>query len=92
MKEHVLSKETLVFLILVLLTLSSWFVSAYDNPGSEGENIDGVIILLLAFLKVQLIILYFMEVKEATIVLKSLTGMWVFLAIVILCSSFYFQF
>ena len=92
MREHVLSKETLVFLILVLLTLSSWFVSAYGNPGSEAENFDGVIILLLAFLKVQLIILYFMELKEATIVLKSLTGLWVFLASVILCSIFYFQF
>ena len=92
MREHVLSKQTLVFLLLVLLTLSSWFVAAYGNASPERENLDGVIVLLLAFLKVQLIILYFMEVKEANIVLKSLTGLWVLLASMILCSIYYFQF
>lgn len=68
--------STRVWLLLSLLTTLSWWLA--DSPVSEsGLEWLGVALLAIAFFKVRLVILHFMEVREAILPLRLAMELWV---------------
>ena len=71
-------KITIVWIVLSLLTGISWVLSDGSGP-TAGAGITYVAIglFVLAFFKVRLVIMYFMEVLEAPRPLRYLFEVWV---------------
>ena len=86
MKSVLTEKITIVWIFLTLLTGISWILSDGSSP-TDATAITYVAIGLfaLAFFKVRLVIMYFMEVLDAPWALRSVFELWVigiFLAVV----------
>ena len=81
MKEDLefLTKQsaTWVWLLLVGVTLASWWVGT-DNAELEGDAAKqlATVLLLIAFVKCRLVIRHFMEVRHAGFVLRVATDLW----------------
>lgn len=68
------NKTTLVWFGLIAATLLSWFVGV----GHElGEGCAGVVILLIAFVKVRFVGRYFMELRHAPRGLAAVFDAWI---------------
>lgn len=67
-------RTAVVWTGLVLATLVSWFLGA-DHTAAP-TTLAGVVILLVAFLKVRFVAAYFMEIRDAPAVLRSLVEGW----------------
>lgn len=68
------NKTTLVWFGLIAATLTSWFVGV----GHElGEGSAGVVILLIAFVKVRFVGRYFMELRHAPLGLVAVFDAWI---------------
>jgi Prokaryotic Cytochrome C oxidase subunit IV len=68
------NKTTLVWSGLIAATLMSWFVGV----GHElGEAFAGVVILLIAFVKVRFVGRYFMELRHAPFGLVAVFDAWI---------------
>lgn len=91
MRIYIYSKESLVFVLLVLVTLSSWYISSFSKANVISGSMGGVFVLLFAFFKVWLVIRFFMEVRDATLALRRLTDIWVLIASIVVSSIYYFQ-
>lgn len=78
MKEWLLDRTTIVWLILILASSLSWFMGANQN-----QILLNVIIILITFVKVRLVITHFMEVRSAPQALRILCDAWM----AILCIS-----
>jgi caa(3)-type oxidase subunit IV len=61
---------TAVWVILIAATAMSW--SLGTQHGMSNHQLASVIILLIAFIKVRLVGMYFMELREAPNVLRGL--------------------
>lgn len=68
-------KLLLVLAALLSLTLASWYLMAYVEL--EGKML-GALLLLLAFIKVRLIIVHYMEGVKAQLPIRLLFEAWVF--------------
>ena len=81
------TKVTYIWLLLAFLTSVSW---ALGDGYAAGENNTHVYItvalLVLAFFKIRLIIMYFMEIQTAPVLMRALFEAWV----VIVCSTLIF--
>ncbi len=79
---------TTVWLVLVLATAASWWLGGGGStaPGLSARLASGVL-LLVAFIKVRLIVRYFMEVRHAPFALRAGFDAWiggVFFAVLVL--------
>jgi caa(3)-type oxidase subunit IV len=63
------NRISLVWLALIVLTLISWRVG---TDGGFSAKLAAVIVLIVAFFKVRLVGLYFMELREAPIQLRMI--------------------
>ena len=61
---------TVVWIMLVLATMISWALGTERGIGNQ--SFTSVLILLIAFIKVRLVGLYFMELREAPFKLRGL--------------------
>ncbi len=61
---------TAVWVILITATGVSWVLGT--QHGMHGHQLASVIILLIAFIKVRLVGMYFMELRDAPNVLRGL--------------------
>jgi len=61
------SRITLIWLILIAATLISWRVG---TDGAVGAHLATTIVLLVAFIKVRLVGLHFMELRYAPLALR----------------------
>ncbi len=61
---------TVVWALLILATLVSWILGT--QHGIHDHTLASVVILLIAFIKLRLVGLYFMELREAPVVLRGL--------------------
>ena len=61
---------SLVWVLLVFATVTSWKLGT--QHGIHDHTLASVIILLIAFIKVRLVGLYFMELRDAPLALRSL--------------------
>ena len=76
MKKYIYSKNTVVLLFLVILTLLSWYVGLSGGESLKSDA-DSVVMIFLSFLKTGLVILFFMEVKSSKPELLGMCGVWV---------------
>lgn len=82
-------RVTYVWLFLVVLTGLSWWLADGVEPATAvSVKYLAVGLLALAFFKVRLVILYFMEVKNAPWLLRGLLEAWVLLVLVGMCSLY----
>lgn len=63
------SSSTVVWLFLIVATVVSWALGT-DHGGISNITAASLIILVVAFVKIRFIGLYFMELKDAPIVLR----------------------
>ena len=61
---------TVVWAVLIVATIATWTLGT--QHGIHSHTLASVLILLIAFIKVRLVGLYFMELREAPTVLKGL--------------------
>ena len=71
-------KITYVWLLLAFLTGLSWLLADGYNPADPAAfTYVAVGLLALAFIKIRLVIMYFMEVRDAPWVLRGIFEVWV---------------
>ena len=77
MKIAIRNKETYVWLLLAALTFLSWWLVEGMSPSVdiEIEHVS-IALLLLAFFKIRLVIMYFMEIGRSPIPLKLTFEIW----------------
>ena len=63
---------TVVWLVLIAATVLSWMLGTDHGFGATDHTLSSVVILLVAFVKVRFIGLWFMELREAPVVLRLL--------------------
>jgi hypothetical protein len=64
---------TVAWFVLILATLTSWRLGTDHGLGSdEDHELASVAIFLVAFVKVRLVGLYFMELREAPLPLRGI--------------------
>lgn len=80
----VFNKASLVWLVLIVATAISWVIGT-DSASqiSYGPKTAQVLILLIAFIKIRLVLMYFMELNNAPKILKWTGEAWV----VLMCSA-----
>ena len=66
---------TAVWLFLITATVVSWALGT-NHGWVDDETAVGVIVLVLAFVKVRFVGLYFMELKQAPLPLRALIEVW----------------
>jgi hypothetical protein len=70
-----ISRPTIVWVVLLALTGLSWAVG--HVYGGSGMRYAGVCIIVVAFLKVRLVILEFMEIRHAPLPMRLAGEVWV---------------
>lgn len=88
MKAYFYSRNTVVLIILVGLTLTSWYFGLEPATAGSGVQWSGIAMLILAFIKVRLVIQNFMEVRDAPLPLKLSCDAWVIGALVAVCCTY----
>ena len=63
---------SVVWLVLVAATAFSWVLGTEHGLGSNAQQLASVAVLAVAFIKIRFIGLYFMELREAPILLRGL--------------------
>jgi caa(3)-type oxidase subunit IV len=79
---------TAVWLLLITATGVSWALGT--QHGMHGHQLASVIILLIAFIKVRLVGLYFMELREAPNILRGLFEAYCLIVCAVLVGVFIF--
>lgn len=79
---------TAVWLILIAATGVSWALGS--QHGTHDHRLASVIILLIAFVKVRLVGMYFMELREAPNVLRGLFEAYCLIVCALLLGVFLF--
>ena len=70
MTALVRTPATAIWIVLILATIASWTLGS--DHGIGNHTLASVAILLIAFIKVRLVGLYFMELRDAPTVLGGL--------------------
>ncbi len=75
------SKITYVWLLLVAMTVLSWGLGeGFLTDADTESHWSGLALMLIAFFKVRLVILHFMEISTAIVPLRLIFEAWVILA------------
>lgn len=87
MSSRSIRMSNIVWLILCLATLLSALLSYSANYAVLPQS-SGIAILAIAFGKAHLVMNYFMELKGAPIVWRSLFGAWTIVTFLVLAAFF----
>ena len=79
---------TAVWVVLITATAVSWTLGT--QHGTHNHELASVIILLIAFIKVRLVGMYFMELREAPDVLRGLFEAYCAIVCTVVVSVFLF--
>jgi heme/copper-type cytochrome/quinol oxidase subunit 4 len=79
---------TVVWVLLIVATAVSWALGI--QHGLHDHQLSSVIILLIAFIKVRLVGMYFMELREAPNVLRGLFEAYCVIVCTLLLGIFIF--
>ncbi|NHN37828.1 cytochrome C oxidase subunit IV family protein [Pseudomaricurvus alcaniphilus] len=82
MYKLIKSRETMVWLLLMVITGASWMLGANHSILFTEPAKEAAVLLLLAFFKVRLVIRYFMEVRHASILIKLASEAWLIVSCV----------
>lgn len=69
----------IVWAVLIVATVASWILGAEE--GVAPNSAVTLAVLAIAFLKVRLVGLHFMELREAPIALRAIFELWVVLSL-----------
>jgi heme/copper-type cytochrome/quinol oxidase subunit 4 len=61
---------TVVWFVLIGATLLSWYLGA--DHGFQSHTATSIVVILVAFVKVRFVGLYFMDLRDAPILLRSI--------------------
>lgn len=78
------TRETVVWLTLMALTIISWTVAVSDKLMLDSADYKGIGLIVVAFFKVRLVILYFMEVRDSSAQLRYSCETWVLVSCLLL--------
>ena len=71
-------KASLIYLCLVILTIFSWWLAdGYIPENLNAYEYVSMGLLLVAFFKVRLVIMHFMEISTAPLLLRVIFETWV---------------
>ena len=79
MKALIFTFPSAVWVVLTLATILSWWLGT--DHGFSGENAaqyNSIALMVIAFFKVRLVIMHFMEIHNAPLVLRGAMEVWVF--------------
>lgn len=91
MKQVIISFETMIWLVLAVLTVGSWYLGeqqaahVFSNVG-----IVSSVMLLIGFFKVRLVGLHFMELRHAPWPLRGVFELWVVLVACVILGLYWF--
>lgn len=88
MNDILFSRETFVWLLLMSATALSWFMSAV--PASDATASGSAIILPIAFFKVRLVVMHFMEAGHAPAVLRWASEAAIVLSCALVLTFYYY--
>ncbi len=88
MKSYLWHRNTVVLAVLILLTLTSWFLGLSQASVEQASIWSGIAMLLLAFFKVRLVIQNFMEVRDAPVPLRTCCDLWVVVASLVTIAAY----
>ena len=71
------SRITRIWLLLLLLTAVSWWLGRAGGWPVLGHRNMGLVIVVLAFVKIRFVILDFMEVRNAPTAMRAACESWV---------------
>lgn len=66
------TKATAVWFGLTFATVVSWLLGTGETNTAGDDKLTGVVILLMAFVKIRFVGMYFMELRKAPIELRGL--------------------
>lgn len=85
------SRVTYVWLFLAALTAASWILGdSYDPSNLDQIKYLTVGLLALAFFKIRLVVMHFMEVGHAPILLRIILESWVLLVFLLMVALYLF--
>lgn len=76
------SAETVVWIILMSITGLSWLLGANHGVFISDAFIESAFLIVLAFFKIRLIMLYFMEVRHGPMTLRLSCEAWILISCV----------
>ncbi|MGL4318203.1 MAG: cytochrome C oxidase subunit IV family protein [Pseudomonas sp.] len=79
MKALLLSSESLVWLVLMLMTGTAWLLAYTHGSILPSARIEAMVILALAFFKARLVLMHFMEAGHAPMQLRLPCEAWILL-------------
>ncbi len=80
MKALIYSRESLVWLVLMSITLCSWLLAWNHGQLLSNLRLEAVVILALAFIKARLVLMHFMEANHAPAQLRLPCETWIVLS------------
>lgn len=81
---------TVVWLILSAATFLSWWFGTGHAANAAEEIVPTTLgLIVLAFIKVRLVILYFMEIRHAPLLLRLICEAWVVLVCAVLLALYW---
>jgi Prokaryotic Cytochrome C oxidase subunit IV len=81
---------TAVWTFLIAAAAASWKLGTDHGLGPNGYTLASVLILLIAFVKVRFVGLYFMELREAPMLLRGLFETYCIAVCALVISMFVF--
>ncbi|MFE3000828.1 cytochrome C oxidase subunit IV family protein [Nocardia sp. NPDC059246] len=80
---------TMVWILLAGATSGSWALGTHEGSGDH-HALASVAVLLIAFTKIRFVGLYFMELREAPIVLRGLFEAYCVIVFLVVAGTFLF--
>jgi hypothetical protein len=86
---HMRNRLICVWAFLTAITVASWLISRGGGAAFQVNSMITAGVLLIAAVKAQLVISYFMEVSSAPSWLKRTTSTWVVVLLVLLLAIYW---
>jgi len=80
MRTLIYSRESIVWLVLMTITLCSWLLAWSHGQLLPNVRIEAVVIIALAFIKARLVLIHFMEAAHAPLQLRLPCEAWILLS------------
>ena len=90
MIDYMKSRETVVWIALMIVTCVSWMLGANHGLPGASAGIGRAILFGLAFIKIRLVMYYFMEIRHGPRALKWSMDGWIifsYIGLVLLTSG-----
>jgi caa(3)-type oxidase subunit IV len=88
MKTLVQTKASAAWLVLVALTVTQWVIGTHSGIGGPYHVPASMVIFFVAVFKVRLVGLYFMELREAPLVLRRVFEVYCIVLLTVLSTMF----